>query len=223
MDADGTDRRQLTSGSDEMVPVASPNGSAIYFSSNQTGSGQIWQMKPDGTNQSQVTFKDGGFPLVQVGDWLYYHATIDGSLRRVSLLDHEEQPVIAKNRYRYAVSPDGSVVAFSERSIDEGSLTITSLVDGKVVKSLPTPEKRSKMIEIAWLPDKSAVVYILTNSEYGSAAVWLQPLNGQGPQRICELGDDEIRNWAVSHDGKSFAVVRGGWKYDASLITHRDE
>ncbi len=37
-------------------PEYSPDGEYIYFNSTRTGTMQIWRMKPDGSNQEQVTF-----------------------------------------------------------------------------------------------------------------------------------------------------------------------
>jgi hypothetical protein len=40
-------------------------------------------------------------------------------------------------------------------------------------------------------------------------------------RKIVDLGADEIREttaFAVSPDGRSFAVIQGGWKHDAVLL-----
>jgi hypothetical protein len=39
-------------------PEYSPDGAYIYFNSERTGQMQIWRMKPDGSDQEQVTFDD---------------------------------------------------------------------------------------------------------------------------------------------------------------------
>ena len=60
----------------------SADGSKIYFTSNRSGSMQVWQMNPDGTGVKQVTEIDGGvegYGVAPAGDKLFYvkkvHAT----------------------------------------------------------------------------------------------------------------------------------------------------
>lgn len=48
----------------------SPDGKYIYFNSNRTGTMQIWRMKPDGSDQEQVTFDE-------LNDW-FPHISPDG-------------------------------------------------------------------------------------------------------------------------------------------------
>jgi Tol biopolymer transport system component len=51
-------------------PEYSPDGAYIYFNSERTGHMQIWRMKPDGSDQEQVTFDDSN-------DW-FPHLSPDG-------------------------------------------------------------------------------------------------------------------------------------------------
>ncbi len=39
-------------------PEYSPDGKYIYYNSDETGTMQIWRMKPDGTNNEQITFDE---------------------------------------------------------------------------------------------------------------------------------------------------------------------
>jgi Tol biopolymer transport system component len=56
MRIDGTDRRQLTNDVYfDRIPVWSPNGDRIAFSSNRGGSMEIWSIKPDGSGLTQLT------------------------------------------------------------------------------------------------------------------------------------------------------------------------
>ncbi len=53
----------------------SPDGKYIYFNSSRTGTMQIWRMKPDGSNQEQMTFDEYNdwFPHVSPdGKWLAF-------------------------------------------------------------------------------------------------------------------------------------------------------
>lgn len=66
-----TDTENLDDGSEY-----SPDGKYIYFNSNRTGNMQLWRMKPDGSDQAQLTFdtayKDW-FPHVSPdGKWIVF-------------------------------------------------------------------------------------------------------------------------------------------------------
>lgn len=56
-------------------PEYSPDGKYIYFNSTQTGTMQIWRMKPDGSGQEQITFDEHNdwFPHVSPdGKWIVF-------------------------------------------------------------------------------------------------------------------------------------------------------
>lgn len=67
-----TEETRLTSarGLDD-GPDYSPDGQAIFFNSVRTGRMRIWRMKPDGSDQRQVTFDE------EYGDW-FPHPSPDG-------------------------------------------------------------------------------------------------------------------------------------------------
>src|SRR5262249_17960698 len=57
MNPDGSNRVQLTANAgDNLHPVISIDGRHIVFTSNRTGTSQIWRMDIDGRNQKQLTF-----------------------------------------------------------------------------------------------------------------------------------------------------------------------
>jgi TolB protein len=64
-------------------PEYSPDGKYIYYSANQTGTMQIWRMKPDGSGQEQLTFDEynNWFPHISPdGKWMViisFPTTID--------------------------------------------------------------------------------------------------------------------------------------------------
>lgn len=56
-------------------PEYSPDGKYIYFNSTQTGTMQIWRMKPDGSGQEQITFDEHNnwFPHISPdGKWIAF-------------------------------------------------------------------------------------------------------------------------------------------------------
>jgi TolB protein len=56
-------------------PEYSPDGKYIYYNGNETGTMQLWRMKPDGTGKEQLTFDEyhNWFPHVSPdGKWIAY-------------------------------------------------------------------------------------------------------------------------------------------------------
>lgn len=56
-------------------PEFSPEGKYIYFNSTQSGTMQIWRMKPDGSGQEQITFDEHNnwFPHISPdGKWIVF-------------------------------------------------------------------------------------------------------------------------------------------------------
>ena len=221
---DGGSQRQLTNNAaDESVPIASPDGNSIFFVSNRTGAAQVWRMNADGSLQTQITQKEGGKPIFVSpdGEWVYYHPSLSLKLWRASTKGGDEQLVLDRAKFCFAISPDGSQVAFSEKQGDERILIVASLADGQTVKIFHLANPKSLLSNIVWLPDGKSLGYVSTNHDYEDNALWLQTLDGKTPLRIADLGDGEAilnSGLAVSPDGKSFAVAQGRWLHDAVLL-----
>ena len=226
INADGSEERQLTNdASDNAAPVSSPDNRFVFFVSNRTGEAQVWRMNADGSNQMQITVKEGGYPIFVSPDgrWIYYHHGLQRTLWRVSTTPsgEEEQLVLNKEKYRFAFSPDGSRVAFSERQGEQTSIVIASLIDGRTLKTFKYPDKYAEYgagLELDWTPDGKSLVFVLADNELDNYTLWLQSLDAETPQKIADLGDEDINSLALSPGGESFAVVQGTWKHDAVLI-----
>ena len=62
---------QLTDDGHDSMPAFSEDGEWVYFNSARTSIMRIWRMRPDGSEQQQVTFDE------QYGDW-FPHPSPDG-------------------------------------------------------------------------------------------------------------------------------------------------
>ncbi|HTH54802.1 MAG TPA: hypothetical protein VL728_02070 [Cyclobacteriaceae bacterium] len=74
---DGGKETPLTSHTNGHVdgPEYSPDGKYIYYNGSQSGTMQLWRMKPDGTEKEQITFDESNnwFPHVSPdGKWIVY-------------------------------------------------------------------------------------------------------------------------------------------------------
>lgn len=76
-DVETGEEAQLTSFVSSHVdgPEFSPDGEFIYYNGNQTGTMQLWRMKPDGSAHEQLTFDENHdwFPHISPdGNWIAY-------------------------------------------------------------------------------------------------------------------------------------------------------
>lgn len=220
INTDGSGQRQLTSNATyESMPVASPDGNSVFFASNQTGELQIWRMNTDGSNQTQITDTEGGGPLFVSPDgaWLYYRHALDRTLWRVSTNGGEEQLVLNKRAHHFAISPDGLQVVYLENRGEDIVIEIVSLNDRQLVKTFRLANQKPSYNLIEWMPDNEGVVFISAETD-GNYFLRFQPTGGGAPQKIADLGNEEIISLSVALDGKNFAVVKGGWRHDAVLL-----
>ncbi len=223
---DGGERRQLTSdAADDWAAAISPDNHSIFFASNRTGETHVWRMNADGGNQMQITIIDGGFPIAVSPDgrWVYYSSALQKTLRRVSTEGGAEETVLDKPNDHFAVSPDGSSVAFAERRGGETNLSVAALSDKRIVKVFVIAGEKINLTHLAWSPDGKSLAYILADGEFKNNALWRQPLTGKfaAPQRVADLGDaetSELFGFALAPDGRHFAVAQGGWLHDAVLL-----
>ncbi len=217
--ANGSEQRQLTNDpADDTGPVVSGDNKWIFFSSNRTGNSQVWRMNTDGSDQTQITFKEGGRPISVSpdGKWIYFHHGINRNLWRASISGGAEEIVLDRRVTSHDVSPNGRQVAFSELSGGNRTIGIASLADGNIVKTFLIPDQETSPTEIVWMPDGESILYVFLSGD--NNALMLQPTDGSAPTKLADLGPEQINGFAVAPDGKSFAIVQGGWRHDAVLI-----
>jgi Tol biopolymer transport system component len=180
-------------------------------------------MARDGSNQTQLTFSEGGYPIVVSPDgrWLYYRSGLNRTIRRVTTESGLEELVLDHIGDYPTVSPDAAQAAWVEFKDGEGSIVIRTLPDGNVVKTFKLAEPNLDVSWLMWTPDGKKLAYILAASDVQRAYLWMQPINGQPPQRVADLSGDEIAEvsaLALASDGKTFAVIKGNWKHNAVLL-----
>ena len=100
------------------------------------------------------------------------------------------------------------------------NITIVSLADGQTVKIFKQADEKADLIQLKCSPDGKNLAYISAGGEFENKILWLQPLDGKTPKQAADLGNERISGsgFAISPDGKTFAVVQGGWLHDAVLL-----
>jgi TolB protein len=236
MNPDGSDRVQLTAnaGLDNTFPSVSGDGRHVIFSSNRTGSRQIWRMDIDGRNQKQLTFggeqKDSAqyAALSPGGREVFFIKRGAGpaAIWKVSIEGGNPVPVSrlagASAEGFLSISPDGKWMAYQHVSAGQNLGEENTLRIG----ALPTAgdaEPRlfdlpSRIPITRWSADSAAFDYA-DGGIFISSSLWRQPITGGEPQNLCDF-HDRVFNFAWSRDGKNLAVSRGKQQGDALLITN---
>jgi Tol biopolymer transport system component/DNA-binding winged helix-turn-helix (wHTH) protein len=216
----GGEQRQLTNNQfKDYVPIPSPDGRFIYFTSNRTGSNQVWRMNTDGSNQIQITKKEGGYPIFVTADGtrIYYESGLHETLWKVSADGSEESVVFGKKVFRPVISPDGSLLAYFSREKDERvKISVMTLADLKELKTLEFAQPKALPVRIAWSPDNKTVNYITFYESKNS--LWQQSLDEAKPSIIKGLGDKSVGYFSLSPDGSKYAYTRGEWLHNAVLL-----
>src|SRR5262245_9145254 len=240
MNPDGSDRVQLTSnpGQDNIHPAVSNDGRYIVFTSNRTGSMQIWRIDIDGRNQKQLTFGAGQKNDGQKDSAQYAALSPDGgevffirrgagpaAIWKVSIEGGTPVPVSrltgASAEGFLSISPDGKWLAYHHVSAgqkpgEESTMIIGTLpTDGAAEPKLFGLAARRPITQ--WAADGASFDY--TAGIFNSSSLRRQPVGGGEPQKLCEF-PDRIFNLAWSRDRKYLAVSRGKLQGDAILITN---
>ena len=164
MDADGGNKKQLTTGGDARMPLWQPQGDRIAYLADRSGNREIWTMQSDGTGQTQVTFSEGnvsGYSWSPDGARIaYVVAAPPGTLPEFSLrvIDSDgsgfEQLTTGNWDTSPVWSPDGARIAFRSESRNQALWVVES--DGSGLASLG-PDNPTYMMQ-QWSPDGRTIV-----------------------------------------------------------------
>ncbi|WP_054847947.1 PD40 domain-containing protein [Methanoculleus chikugoensis] len=166
MDADGGNKKQLTSDGDaRLPPLWQPQGDRIAYLADRSGSREIWTVQSDGTGKTQVTFSEGS---VSGYSWsppdgariAYVVASPPGTLPEFSLwvIDSDgscSEQLTTGNRDKSPVwSQDGTRIAFRSESRDQTLWVMMS--NGSDLAPLG-PDNPAFMMQ-QWSPDGRTIV-----------------------------------------------------------------
>src|SRR5262245_7183573 len=214
MDPDGSNRVQLTanSGMDNSYPVVSHDGRYIVFTSNRTGSAQVWRMDIDGRNQKRLTLSNAESDSAQFaaispnGSEVFFlrHAGGPPGIWKSSIEGGEAVQVSGLTNGTpegyLSISPDGRWLAYQHVSLqpavtsEEPTIRMGVLpTDGTAEPKLFDLPMRRPFVQ--WSSDSAGFDYAA--GTFNSSALWRQPLAGGKPQKIGDL-PDRIFNFAWS-------------------------
>lgn len=210
-----------------------PDGAKIGFLSKESGSSQLWEMEPDGTNRKQISFiEDGitGFKYSPDGSKLVFTKKV-----KLDQTVNDTYPDLPKATarietdimYRHWDSWDDFkyshlfIAAYNESGIHDAA----DIMEGERFDA-PT-EPFGGLEQIAWSPDGSIVAYVckkLTGKEYAfstNSEIWFYYTGTGNTVNFTKgiMGYD--MNPVFSPDGKMLAwesMERDGYESDQARL-----
>lgn len=219
MNADGTQKRMLTTGTDgiRLDPRLTGDGKQIIYISDADGSRQVWRMEPDGSNRTRLTAGKGvgDAKLLSDGKTVVYTGYLPGLwtlFKHNGGTDDVQLTTTAVNDWD--VSPDEKYLAFYTALPPDGKrvIEVRSLDNLELIKTLNIED----ISNLRWTPDGSALSYLrITDGRYEIAKVGL---DGGIPSVLYGVTGENITNFSWSPDGRTLALVRGRPNNEAVLI-----
>ncbi len=226
---------QLTQrGAKQNWPMATADGSRIFFVSDRTGPQNIWMM-PRGSQARPVTnFTDGrvlwpnlsydGQEIVFERNFRIWKMKTDGgrpaelpiTLRGAATSPSAERVSLSTQVGEMALSPDAKKVAIVARG---EVFAASSKEGGDAVRITNTPAAESF---VSWSPDSRKLVY--SSERDGAMSIFQYDFATEAETRLTQ-GQNMDVGAAFAPDGKSFAFIRNSRSlmlYDVEKKTERE-
>jgi serine/threonine protein kinase len=226
---DGSKRKQLTfDAGNNTSPVVSPDGRFIVFTSDRSGTRNVWRINIDGSNAQRLTDSFAEFlPTISPdGQWVIYSSLNSGkiTLWKVPLAGGAPVEIINREGINPAVSPDGKQIAylFSEsasRDAPPNRIAVIPFEGGEPVKTFEIPQGLAGAKTILyWSADGRSLLYTVIDNNVSN--IWSQPLDGAKPVQLTNFKEHIITAFGWSRDGRQLACSRGILIRDAVLISN---
>ena len=233
MNADGSDNKQITkTGFAENEGVWIKGGTKIAFLCNESGSSQLWEMNPDGTDRKRLSDYDKdieGFafsPDEKKVLFISQVKTVNSTADKYPDLDKATGVIITDLMYKHwdewvTTVPHPFVADFDGESISNP----VDVMEGELFES---PMKPFGGIEqLAWNTTSDKIAYTSrkkTGKEYAistNSDIYVYDLNTKQTTNITEENKGYDTNPTYSPDGKSIAwlsMERDGYEADQNRL-----
>ena len=233
MNADGSDNKQITkTGFAENEAVWIKGGTKIAFLCNESGSSQLWEMNPDGTDRKRLSDYDKdieGFafsPDEKKVLFISQVKTVNSTADKYPDLDKATGVIITDLMYKHwdewvTTVPHTFVADFDGESISNP----VDVMEGELFES---PMKPFGGIEqLAWNTTSDKIAYTSrkkTGKEYAistNSDIYVYDLNTKQTTNITEENKGYDTNPTYSPDGKSIAwlsMERDGYEADQNRL-----
>ena len=233
MNADGSDNKQITkTGFAENEAVWIKGGSKIAFLCNESGSSQLWEMNPDGTDRKRLSDYDKdieGFafsPDEKKVLFISQVKTVNSTADKYPDLDKATGVIITDLMYKHwdewvTTVPHPFVADFDGESISNP----VDVMEGELFESPMKPF--GGIDQMAWNTTSDKIAYTSrkkTGKEYAistNSDIYVYDLNTKQTTNITEENKGYDTNPTYSPDGKSIAwlsMERDGYEADQNRL-----
>lgn len=208
MNADGSGRRQLTNfKSTAFYPSLSRDGQTVYFSSNQTGTFEIYSIDINGNGLQRLTNSIGSLyapELSPKGERIIF--TNNGNGLWVMNPDGSNPHAITfKDDIDPTWSPDGSMIAFASSRSGKRQLYVAN-ANGK--KAEQVTDLKNMGGRSSWSPDGTKLAFY--RGTEGNHDIYVINVDGSGLERLTNGGDNLGPSWSPDGNWIAFTSFRDG-------------
>lgn len=221
MNADGTQRRQLTANAqiDARGLCISPDGKYLVFVSRRAGQSNLWRTDTEGGDLTQLTDGEADAyprclpdrPSVIFQRGIYTKPM----LWKVPLAGGKAEQLTEFRAKWAAISNDGSRISYFQMADGKWRVGIISSTDLNVLQRLDAPAD-IKNSTVYWSPDNRSLLYIGSNGSVGN--IRSLPLDGSETKSLTAFTSHWLADFSLSADGKHLAVTRSRSISDAVLV-----
>lgn len=208
MNANGTGRRQLTNATaTAFYPSLSRDGQTIYFSSNQTGTFEIYSIDINGNGLQRLTNGIGSLYAPELspdGERILF--TNNGNGLWVMNPDGSNPHAITfKDDIDPTWSPDGSRIAFASSRSGKRQLYVAN-ANGK--KAEQVTDLKNMGGRSSWSPDGTKLAFY--RGSEGDRDIYVINIDGTGLKRLTNGGDNLGPSWSPDGNWIAFTSFRDG-------------
>jgi tol-pal system beta propeller repeat protein TolB len=208
MNADGTDRAQLTNfTATAFYPSVSPDGSTVYFSSKQDGNFEIYSVSVNGGKAQRLTNDIGSLYAPELspnGEWILF-ANQNNGLWLMRPDGKNPHALTDRDDIDPTWSPDGSMIAFASSRAGNRQLFVMNSdgTDIRQVTDLDAMGGRS-----SFSPDGTQLAFY--RGPAGDHNIYVINVDGTGLVQLTYGGDNLGPSWSPNGDWIAFTSFRDG-------------